>query len=103
MAKAKISKGQKESSKNIISMRNKKFTEHKIRGADFRNLKLIREILVDSLLQGDTETFQDILIAYLRNASKSKLSQMTGLGRQTIYDLINEQREFNPTLSTLGA
>jgi DNA-binding phage protein len=31
------------------------------------------------------------------------LSSKTGLGRQTLYDLINDEKEFNPTLSTLAA
>ena len=54
-------------------------------------------------MQNDLETFQDVLIAHLRTVSKSKLAIKTKLGRQTLYDLINEDKEFNPTLSTLGS
>lgn len=54
-------------------------------------------------MENDLETFQDVLVAHLRAAPKSALSLKTGLGRQTLYDLINESKEFNPTLSTLGA
>ena len=68
----------------------------------FKDPAVIKEILVESLLNNDIETFKDILIAHLRAQPKSKLSSETKLGRQTLYDLINEDKEFNPTLSTLS-
>ena len=54
-------------------------------------------------MSNDLETFQDVLIAHLRTVSKSKLAAKTKIGRQTLYDLIDEKKEFNPTLSTLGS
>ncbi|MBI2522436.1 MAG: hypothetical protein HYV97_18595 [Bdellovibrio sp.] len=68
----------------------------------FQDPKVIRGILVEALLDNDVETFRDVLVAHLRAISKVKLAQKTGLGRQTLYDLIDEKKEFNPTLSTLG-
>lgn len=53
-------------------------------------------------MQNDLESFEDILIAHLRTVSKSAFQRKSGLGRQTLYDLIQRKREFNPTLKTLG-
>jgi DNA-binding phage protein len=96
MAKTATSAKQKKSSR--VSLK-----KHDVFGAHLRNPKLIKEVLVDALMSNDLETFQDVLIAYLRTASKSKLASKTKLGRQTLYDLIDEEKEFNPTLSTLGS
>lgn len=68
-----------------------------------KDRKLVREVLVEALMTNDLATFQDVLIAHLRAMSKSRLASKTGLGRQTLYDLIDESKDFNPTLSTLGA
>tara|TARA_Y100000590_G_scaffold458061_1_gene611989 strand:- start:179 stop:316 length:138 start_codon:yes stop_codon:yes gene_type:complete len=37
------------------------------------------------------------------SVNKSKLAQKAGLGRQTLYDLIDPKKEFNPELSTITA
>lgn len=68
-----------------------------------KDAHLVKEVLVEALMNNDLETFQDVLIAHLRTVSKSKLATKTKLGRQTLYDLIDESKEFNPTLSTLGS
>ena len=54
-------------------------------------------------MEDDLETFKDVLIAHIRAISKTQLSTKSKLGRQTLYDLIDEDKEFNPTLSTLGS
>jgi len=76
---------------------------HEAGSKRLRNSKLIKEILVEALLNDDLETFRDVLIAHLVAQPKSKLARETGLGRQTIYDLIKPNGDFNPTLDTLGA
>ena len=76
---------------------------HETGSKRLRNRKLIKEILVEALLNDDLETFKDVLIAHLVAQPKSKLARDTGLGRQTLYDLIKPTGEFNPTLETLGA
>jgi DNA-binding phage protein len=62
----------------------------------------VREILLESLAANDLETFQDVLVGYLRATSKLSLSRKTRLGRTTLYDLIDPEKPFNPTLETLG-
>ncbi|WP_413582256.1 hypothetical protein [Bdellovibrio sp. HCB288] len=66
------------------------------------NKKLIAETLVDCLLKNDLHTFQDVLVAHLRTLSKTDLAKQTGLGRRTLYDII-EGKNFDPKLSTLSS
>lgn len=71
--------------------------------ARLKNPKLVRKVLIEALMSNDLEVFQDVLVAYLRTVSKSRLATKCKLGRQTLYDLINEEKDFNPSLSTLGS
>ena len=64
--------------------------------------KLIAGVLVDALLENDIETFRDVLISHLRTLSKTELSKKTGLGRRTLYDLMDNEK-FDPRLSTLSS
>ena len=77
--------------------------KHDVFNKEFNDPKIVKAILVDALMNDDLETFQDVLVAHLRATSKSKLSRKTKLGRQTLYDLIDETKEFNPTLTTLSS
>ena len=96
MAKTKTSKKQSESSKTS-------FLEHKPSlSKELSNKKLVREILIEALTNNDMETFQDVLVGYIRTSSKLALSKKTKLGRTTLYDLIDPNKPFNPTLDTLG-
>ena len=94
MAKIKTSKKQKKSLKG--------FSKFKIDKELITNKKLIAEVLKDALFENDPETFRDVLVAYLRHAPKVKLAKETGLGRRTLYDLI-ENKKFDPRLSTIAA
>lgn len=95
MAKAKILKKQKKSSKSSLKV-------FKLDEDLFLDRKLIAEVLTDCILNNDIETFRDVLITHLRTVSKGDLAEATGVGRQTIYDLI-EGKNFDPKLSTLTA
>lgn len=95
MGKAKTSKKQKKSSKNSLR-------EFKPSTSLLLSKKLVAEVLVESLLENDIETFQDVLVSHLRTLSKTELAKKTGLGRRTLYDLI-EGKNFDPRLSTLSA
>ncbi len=95
MAKVKILKKQKLSS---LSTLRKHEPDTKL----LRDKKLIVAVLIEALLQNDLDTFRDVLIAHLRSLSKTELAKKTGLGRRTIYDLI-ENKKFDPRLSTLSS
>lgn len=62
----------------------------------------VREALLYALSMNDLEAFQDVLIAYLRISAKAQLSRKTKIGRTTLYDLMDPDKPFNPTLETLG-
>jgi len=67
------------------------------------NKKVVREALIDALMHDDLNAFRDVFIAYVRYTSKSALVKKTGLGRQTLYDLLDMKKEFNPNFKTIGA
>ena len=95
MGKKKTSPKLKESSKHLL-------TEWKFEAKHFQNKKAIAEVLVECLLEGDSESFQDVLIAYIRANSKTRLAKEAGLTRKTLYDLMN--RESNDVkISTVAA
>jgi len=75
--------------------------EHRPGSFDFNKPKLVKEILADCVLSGDMDTFQDVLLAFIRSQPKTKLAAKTKLGRQTLYDLLNQGNEFNPEWETL--
>ena len=62
----------------------------------------ILETLLHCLAINDLEAFQDVLVAYLKYASKTDLARKTKLGRRTLYDLVDSKKKFNPTISTIG-
>lgn len=96
MPKTKISKKQPRFS-------TKGLTKHKPDDELLSDPKITREALVDALIHNDLETFREVLSAHLKASSKVGISKKTGLGRQTLYDLIDPKKDFNPTLKTLGA
>lgn len=65
------------------------------------DVQLIKRSVLQALVDGDIEAVRDLLIAHLRTVNKSKLAAKTKLGRQTIYDLIDMDKEFNPSVKTL--
>lgn len=75
--------------------------EHRPGSFDFNKPKLVKEILADCVLSGDMDTFQDVLLAFIRSQPKTRLAAKTKLGRQTLYDLLNQGNEFNPEWETL--
>ncbi len=70
-------------------------------GKELIDPKRIKEAVLQALVDGDLESVRDLLIAHLRTVNKSKLASKTKLGRQTLYDLMDFEKEFNPSLKTL--
>jgi DNA-binding phage protein len=96
MAKTKTLKKQKESRKTS-------FIRHEASSSkELADKKIVRAVLIEALTNNDMETFQDVLVSYLRTTSKLALSKKTHLGRTTLYDLIDPDKPFNPTLDTIG-
>jgi DNA-binding phage protein len=76
---------------------------HKILDEDILDRETLKSILMEALIDGDIEMLKDDLITQIRLQSKAELVRKSRLGRQTLYDLIEGKREFNPTVKTLSS
>ena len=75
----------------------------KVRDPKYINMESLKAILIEALFEDDIELLKDALVGIIRFNKKSDLVKKSKLGRQTLYDLINDKREFNPTVKTLSS
>ena len=61
------------------------------------------ETLLECIRINDLSSFREVLAAHLMTVNKLKLAKKAGVGRRTLYDLIDPNQEFNPELSTISA
>lgn len=97
MAKFVTSKNQKKTATKSLKVH-----------APFKSKKLKDfEVLADKLLEciktGDLELFKEVLFAHLMTINKVALAKKAGIGRRTLYDLIDPKKDFYPELSTVSA
>ena len=79
-------------------------TEHvPFASRELKNSKLVSEALLECIRTGDLESFRDVLTSYLMTANKAALAKKAGLGRRTLYDILDPKKKFNPELSTVSA
>jgi DNA-binding phage protein len=97
MAKATTSKKIKKS-KPIYLTEYKPFTS-----PELKDPKLVIEILLDCVREGDLDSFRQTLIAHLIRVNKTDFAKKTKLGRRTLYALMDPKKPFNPELSTVCA
>ena len=97
MAKAVTSKKQKKSGTKSLKA-HEPFTSKEL-----KNSKLVIDTLLECIRSGDIESFREVLTAHLMTVNKSKIARKAGIGRRTLYDLMDPKREFNPELSTISA
>lgn len=100
MDNQKTSKKQKDSSKKSKPI---VLTRHKVLNRQILRKDVLRKILMDSLLTGDFETLEDVIVTQIRLSNKVQFSRQSKLGRQTLYDLLEGKRDFNPTIKTLSS
>lgn len=98
MGKAAISKKRKKLSNKL---KTPILTTHDPYSKELADPVLIKRAIFQALVEGDLESVRDVLIAHLQTVNKSKLAVKTKLGRQTLYDLMDSDKEFNPSLKTL--
>ena len=70
---------------------------------ELKDAKLVVEALLDCLRDGDVDSFREVLSAHLMTTNKSKIAKKFGIGRRTLYDLMDPAKKFNPELTTLSA
>ncbi|MEK2644816.1 hypothetical protein [Bdellovibrio sp. BCCA] len=100
MAKAKTLKKQKSSSKKSKPV---VLGPHKVLDETKLDKETLKSILAEALIDGDIDMLKDVLITQIRLQNKAELVRKSKLGRQTLYDLIEGKREFNPTVKTLSS
>ena len=97
MAKTTTTKKQKDSDKkNVVAHAPSKTQET-------QDSKLVGQTLLECIHMGDLDAFRDILTSHIMRSNKVLLAKKSGLGRQTLYDLIDPKRDFNPALATVAA
>lgn len=70
---------------------------------ELKDSQLVINTLLDCIRSGDTESFREVLVAHLMTVNKTDFAKKAGLGRRTLYALIDSKKEFNPELSTISA
>ena len=70
---------------------------------ELKDAKIVQEALLECIKNGDLASFREVLIARLMTANKVQIAKKAGIGRRTLYDLIDPKKEFNPELSTVSA
>lgn len=82
----------------------KSLTEHvPFTSPELKNAKLVSETLLECIRTGDLDSFREVLAVYLMTANKAHLAQKAGIGRRTLYDILDPKKKFNPELSTVSA
>jgi DNA-binding phage protein len=97
MAKTATSKERKKSETKSLKV------HVPFKSDELKNAKLVIETLLECIRTGDIETFREVLMAHLMTVNKSQLAKKAGIGRRTLYDLVDPKKEFNPELSTVSA
>lgn len=100
MAKIKTLKKQRSSSKKSKPV---VLHSHNVLDEKRLNKEHLKSILAEALVEGDFDMLKDVLIAQIRVQNKAEIVRRSKLGRQTLYDLIEDKREFNPTVKTLSS
>ncbi len=70
---------------------------------ELKNPRLVVDALLDCIKSGDIEAFREVLSSHLMTVNKVQIAKKAGIGRRTLYDLIDHKKEFNPALSTISA
>jgi DNA-binding phage protein len=70
---------------------------------ELKDARLVAETLLDCIKTGDLDSFREVLISHLMTVNKVQIAKIAGIGRRTLYDLIDPKKEFNPELSTVSA
>lgn len=97
MAKTGTSKKRKGSERKYLK-------EHvPFSSPELKDPKVVSEALLECIKTGDLEAFREVLVSYLVTANKMELAKKAGLGRRTLYDILDPKKKFNPELSTVSA
>ena len=95
--------------KTVTSKKQKKSATKSLRvhepfaSKELKDSHLVAETLLDCIRSGDLDAFREVLMVHLMTVNKVAVAKKAGIGRRTLYDLIDPKKEFNPELSTISA
>ena len=93
-----------KTSKKLLKSGTKSLRVHApFKSHELTDTNLVIDSLLDCIKVNDLESFREVLVAHLMTVNKMDLAKKAGIGRRTIYDLIDLDREFNPELATISA
>lgn len=70
---------------------------------ELKDSHLVAETLLECIRTGDLDAFREVLMSHLMTVNKVAVAKKAGIGRRTLYDLIDPKKDFNPELSTVSA
>ena len=97
MAKIATSKKQKKSATKSLKV------HVPFKSKILKDSEVVADTLLECIKTGDLDSFREVLFAHLLTVNKVALAKKAGIGRRTLYDLIDPKKEFNPELSTVSA
>ena len=68
-----------------------------------KDTKGVIDTLIECILEGDSESFRGVLYSHLRTTNKLQWAKKIGIGRRTLYDLLDPKKKFNPEFETISA
>jgi DNA-binding phage protein len=63
----------------------------------------VKQSLLEHIGNSDLRAFREVLSSFIMSANKVQLSRKIGIGRRTLYDILDPEVNFNPELSTVSA
>ena len=97
MAKATTSKKLKKSKPKYLRV------YEPFSSPELKDPKLVIETLLECIVEGDLDTFREVLVSHLITANKTDFAKKSCLSRRTLYTLMDLKKPFNPELSTVSA
>ena len=94
----------KETSKKLKRSEMKSLKVHvPFVNKELKDTKLVVDTLLECIREGDIDSFREVLTSHLMTVSKANLAKKAGIGRRTLYDLMDPSKKFNPELSTISS
>lgn len=97
MPKNKTSKKQKKSATKSLKVHEPFSSE------ELKDSHLVAETLLECIRTGDLDSFREVLAVHLMSTNKAEIAKKAGIGRRTLYDLMDPKKDFNPELATISA
>jgi hypothetical protein len=70
--------------------------------SDLKNSKLVSDTLIECIRTGDLDAFRDVLASHITITNKLQLSKRTGIGRRTLYDILDPTLTSSPSYVPVG-